>query len=209
MTLSMFFDELASDSPAPGGGTVAALGAAAAAGLFPWSPRLTLGKEKFRDHWKEMETIAEKSDVLRSRFLRLMKEDADAFNELLAAMKLPKETKNRKKQERMPCRTRFYTLRSPPETLRLCADIALLAFATAERGNPNALTDAGAAAAFAFPPHKPQPTMYASTQRPSGTNFRLSASKKKRNNTSRQFESLRSKRPISSKRSFPEKRGFS
>ncbi len=151
MTLSMFFDELASDSPAPGGGTVAALGAAAAAGLVSMVARLTLGKEKFRDHWKEMETIAEKSDVLRSRFLRLMKEDADAFNEFMAAMKLPKETEEQKKTRADAMQNALlHAAEVPLETLRLCADIALLAFATAERGNPNALTDAGAAAAFAL-----------------------------------------------------------
>jgi formiminotetrahydrofolate cyclodeaminase len=151
MALSVFFDELASDSPAPGGGTVAALGAAAAAGLVSMVARLTLGKEKFRDHWKEMETIAEKSDVLRSRFLRLMKEDADAFNEFMAAMKLPKETEEQKKTRADAMQDALLQAAEVPlETLRLCADIALLASATAERGNPNALTDAGAAAAFAL-----------------------------------------------------------
>lgn len=148
--IGVFLDELASDSPAPGGGSVAALGGALGGALVTMVSGLTIGREKYKDNWAEMESVRESSEKLRARLVSLMNEDTEAFNSLMAAMKLPKGTDEEKAARRnaMEEATKKATL-VPLETLECCAQIAELANRAMKSGNPNAASDAGSAAFMA------------------------------------------------------------
>ena len=149
-SLKAFLDELASDSPAPGGGSAAGLAGALAAALVSMVASLTTGSEKYRDNWEQMGGVARESERLRVRFLELMTEDADAFKLFMAALKLPKNTDDEKSARRdaMSAAAKRIT-EVPLETLGLCANAASLALKAAELGNPNAISDAGSAALMA------------------------------------------------------------
>ncbi|WP_300526544.1 cyclodeaminase/cyclohydrolase family protein [Aminiphilus sp.] len=149
-TLRAFIHELASDSPAPGGGSVAALAAALGAALTAMVARLTVGKEKYRSAWEAMENVRAESDALQERLLELMEEDTEAFNAFMAAMKLPKETDEEKaaRAEAMQKATRG-AIDVPLRTLRCCVSVVALAEKTCAQGNSNAITDAGSAAVLA------------------------------------------------------------
>ncbi|MBQ9881084.1 MAG: cyclodeaminase/cyclohydrolase family protein, partial [Synergistes sp.] len=80
MTIKAFSDELASNSPAPGGGSAAALCGLLAAALESMVSNLTLGKDKYKDGWDEMGKALEGSKKLHADFINLMNEDTESFN---------------------------------------------------------------------------------------------------------------------------------
>jgi formiminotetrahydrofolate cyclodeaminase len=146
LSVKAFLDELASGSPAPGGGSTAALAGALGAALSGMVARLTLGREKLRDSWPEMEEAVVEADRLRARFLRLVDEDADAYLGVAAARKLPKATEaERETRERSLAAAVLRSARVPLETLLMAGQAAGLAARVLERGNPSCLTDAGSA----------------------------------------------------------------
>lgn len=149
-TVTAFVDELASASPAPGGGSIAALGAALAAGLTSMVGELTVGREKYKDAQEDMEDLRSEGKVGASKLLDLMEKDTDAFNSFMDAMKLPKDTDELKKtrSEAMQKAAKG-TVEVPMRTLTLCAEIEKMALLAAQKGNANAVTDAGTAGQFA------------------------------------------------------------
>lgn len=150
MTLKEFAKELASDSPAPGGGSVAALCGSLGAALSVMVTNLTIGKEKYRDVWDEMGKVQREAKELQTRFLSLMEQDSEAFNTYFAAMKMAKETEEEKalRTAKMQEGLKEAAL-VPLETLTACQLLAELAEKAARRGNGNAVTDAGTAALLA------------------------------------------------------------
>ena len=96
MDLQQFSDELASDSPAPGGGSVAALAGALSASLSAMVGNLTFGKKGYEDVWPEMEELAMQAQELKQFFLAAIDRDTAAFNEVMAAFRLPKKTAEEK-----------------------------------------------------------------------------------------------------------------
>ncbi|MCX6136362.1 MAG: cyclodeaminase/cyclohydrolase family protein [Ignavibacteriales bacterium] len=145
-TVTQFLDELASNSPAPGGGSVAALAGALSAGLTSMVCRLTIGKKKYADVQDEMENILNESEQLRSRLTLLIDEDTVAFNEVMAAFSLPKDTPEQQqvRGDAIQSATKKASL-VPLEVMRLSARAASLAKGVAEKGNKNSITDAGVA----------------------------------------------------------------
>ncbi len=150
LTVKGFVEELASNSPAPGGGSVAALVASLGAALASMVGSLTVGKEKYRDNWEAMEEVRREGERLHADLLKLMQEDTEAFNAFMAAMKLPKTTDEEKavRREAMQEATRG-AIAVPFRTLRCCSAVVTLAATACEKGNPNAVTDAGTAAVLA------------------------------------------------------------
>lgn len=150
MKLQEFLDVLASDSPAPGGGSVAALAASMGAALVSMVASLTVGKEKYKENWEIMEAARTKSEELRAQFVKLMNDDTEAFNGYMAAMKLPKETDEQKEARKaaMQEAAKKATL-VPLLTLEACVKMASLACDATDKGNPNALSDAGSATLLA------------------------------------------------------------
>ena len=149
-TLNKFLDDLASDLPAPGGGSVAALGASLACALVSMVSNLTVGKEKYRANWDKMKAVVEASEQLRIKALALMDEDVESFKAYMAALKMPKETDAQKSARASELeKTAKRAAEAPMSMLELCAKAAELAVQAAEYGNPNTATDAGSAAVFA------------------------------------------------------------
>lgn len=150
MKISEFLDLLASDAPAPGGGTVAALGGALGAALVSMVASLTIGKEKYKDSWAEMEAVRARSEELRAGFTRLMNEDTEAFNTYMGALKMPKDTDEQKAARKAAMDEASKTATDVPlRTLEKCAELAKVAAKAVKYGNVNAVSDGGSAALLA------------------------------------------------------------
>lgn len=146
-TLSAFLDELASASPAPGGGSVAALAGALGVGLTSMVCNLTIGKKKYAGVEEEMKSILAQSEGLRTQFTELIDRDTEAFNKVMEAFGLPKETEPQKALRAAAIReaTKEATL-IPLEVMKHCIDALALTQRVADQGNPNAVSDVGTSA---------------------------------------------------------------
>ena len=147
MTVEGFIQETSSSSPAPGGGSIAALNAASAAALIEMVAHLTIGKEKYASSEAEMKEVAAKPADLKEQFLALIDEDSAAFNKIMAAFKLPKATDADKKvrHEAIQDATKGAAL-VPFRVGEAANQLFGLADAVITRGNPNAVTDGAVAA---------------------------------------------------------------
>jgi len=150
MEIRAFIDELASDSPAPGGGSVAALCASLGSALVSMVANLTIGKEKYKESWQLMEDVVGKSESLRFQFVDLMNKDTESFNVFMAALKMPKATEDEKcsRKKAMGEASKLAT-EIPLLTLESCVEMAELAYLAAKNGNTNTISDAGSAALIA------------------------------------------------------------
>lgn len=146
MTLVHFTDELSSDSPAPGGGSVAALCGALSAGLSAMVANLTHGKKGFEASRALLDDLAVRAQTLKAEFLRLIDADSDAFNKVMEALRMPKNTADEQaaRAQALQKASREATL-VPLEVLGKAVTALDLAAAMAEKGNPNSLSDSGVA----------------------------------------------------------------
>ncbi len=145
--LAAFTRELAGDSPAPGGGSAAALAGCLAGALCAMVSRLTLGRDKYEDAAEEMQTVRGRADELWARLLELVDEDAAAYNKVAAAFRLPKDTGEEKAARARAVQDAFKTAAAAPlETLKATAELCDLCRLVVEKGNPNCITDAGVSA---------------------------------------------------------------
>ncbi|HVE66551.1 MAG TPA: cyclodeaminase/cyclohydrolase family protein [Thermoanaerobaculia bacterium] len=138
---------LASDAPTPGGGTAAALAGAMGAALAEMVAALTLSKEKYAAGHDAVRPIAEAARHARGELLRLAREDSESYDAVVAARRLPKGTDEERdaRSRQMAAANRLAAevpMRTAREAARLQAQVPVLA----EKGNPNAASDAGAAA---------------------------------------------------------------
>jgi glutamate formiminotransferase/formiminotetrahydrofolate cyclodeaminase len=146
MTCSAFTDELSTDSPAPGGGSVAALCGALSSALTAMVGNLTFTKKQYKNVWEEVEKIAVESQVLKDGFLRAVDDDTDAFNKVMDCFKMPKGTPEEKEARDAAIQeaTKNATL-VPFSVLEKSVQAAKLAKKMAEIGNQNSLSDSGVA----------------------------------------------------------------
>lgn len=146
-TVSEFLDETASNSPAPGGGSVAALSAALSVALTSMVCRLTIGKKKYAEVQMDMELVVAKSEQLRERATAIIDEDTKAFDQVMAAFSMPKESNEQSaaRRDAIQQATKIATL-VPLTLMVLCQEAMPLVKTVAERGNQNSLSDAGVAA---------------------------------------------------------------
>ncbi len=145
-----FLDALQSKDPTPGGGSAAAMTGAMAASLVGMVSNLTLGRKKFAEVEERMTEIRARAETVRAELQQLAREDATAFEAVLAAFKLPKESDDEKKARSKTIQeaTRQATT-VPLRTAELCAEICELSAEAVHIGNPNAVTDGGGAALLA------------------------------------------------------------
>ena len=145
--LAQFLNELASNSPAPGGGSVAALSGALGSALTSMMCNLTIGKKKYSDVEKEMKTILQKSEMLRQTFTSLIDKDTEAFNKVMEAYGLPKETNDQKALRNAAIQegTKEAAL-VPLEVMKHVIDALALTKEVAEKGNTSSISDAGVSA---------------------------------------------------------------
>jgi len=145
-----FLDEVASDSPAPGGGSAAAYAGALAAALTGMVGRLTAGRKKYAGAEAQMQMLTERSDQLRAVLKRAVDEDSEAFLEVMQAYRLPKDTEEAKqKRSAEILRATIRAAEVPLETARRTVDVMELAAQAATLGNENAISDSAAAFALA------------------------------------------------------------
>jgi len=147
LPLEQFLDELASASPTPGGGTAAAAAGAAGAGLAEMVAALTLAREKYAAVHEPVRAIAEKGRATRSELLDLAREDSEAYDAVVAARRLPKETEEEKSvRARAMEEANRRAAEVPMQTARAAVRLLEALPELIEKGNPNALSDAGASA---------------------------------------------------------------
>ncbi|MCP4632471.1 MAG: glutamate formimidoyltransferase [candidate division Zixibacteria bacterium] len=150
ISIDDFLTDVASSSPAPGGGSVAALSASLAGALSSMVCRLTVGKKKYKDVKEELTEILQKSEVLRSSASVLIVKDAEAFNQVMKARKLPKNSEEEKEKRNSAMIDATKIAASVPlETVEVSVEILKLALIVAEKGNVNSVSDAGVAGLMA------------------------------------------------------------
>lgn len=147
LSVQEFLEALASQAPTPGGGTASALAGAVGAALAEMVASLTLAKEKYAASHEAVRLIAEAAAAARAEFLGLAREDAEAYDAVVAARRLPKETPEEKETRSRALgeanlRATEVPMRTAQAAVRLLESLPELV----EKGNPNAASDAGAAA---------------------------------------------------------------
>jgi formiminotetrahydrofolate cyclodeaminase len=150
MSVQAFCDALASKDPTPGGGSASALAGAMAAALVAMVARTTAGSKKFADRAERMEALARDAEGLRADFLALAEEDAAAFDGVMAAFRLPRETPEQQEARARAVQDAYRAAAGPPmKVCELSVRLCELAQRVAEDGTPSAVSDAGVAAHLA------------------------------------------------------------
>lgn len=150
MTVERFVDEVSSNSPAPGGGSVAALAGSLGAALAAMVANLTVGKAGYEPAWASCSTLAERAQALKAALLAAVDEDTKSFDGVLAAMRLPKGTAEEKSARAAAIAAAYETATAVPlATARLCLQALELAEQAAVTGNRNSASDAGVGALLA------------------------------------------------------------
>jgi len=133
-------DEVASSSPAPGGGSVAAASGALAAALAAMVCRLTVGKKQFASVKDELSQVRDRADAVRAELEQLVDDDKEAFNQVMAAFKLGDEATEEATK---------HASEIPLTVMKKSFEAMELALIVAEKGNPNSVSDAGVAGLMA------------------------------------------------------------
>ena len=141
-----FYDEVASSSPAPGGGSVSASGGALSAALTAMVCRLTVGKKKYESVKDELSDVRDKANTLRLELIKLIDDDKNAFNAVMAAFKLSKSTDvdAARRDVAIQAATKVATL-TPLVVMTKAVESLELALVVAQKGNENSISDAGVA----------------------------------------------------------------
>lgn len=146
MTVTDFADELASDSPAPGGGSVAALAGSLAAALVNMVGVLTHDKKGYETVKLEIESLSLEAKTLKENLLRLVDEDTESFNQVMTAMRLPKKTEEQKtSRDAAILNATKESAAVPLRVMETCLAVIKLSARMAVIGNQNSLSDAGVA----------------------------------------------------------------
>ena len=147
MSLIDFADETASESPAPGGGSVSAYMGALGISLATMVANLSSHKKGWDDRWKEFSGWADKGQVIKKNLIALVDEDTRAFNQIMNAFGLPKGTDQEKasRSEAIQAAT-LNAIEVPLKTMKICLESMTIIKEMVKEGNPNSVTDAGVGA---------------------------------------------------------------
>lgn len=147
MQLNAFADETASESPAPGGGSVSAYVGALGVALGTMVANLSSHKRGWDERWEEFSAAADEGQTLKKRLIGLVDEDTRAFNNIMEAMAYPKSTEEEKhlRSKAIADATR-YAIEVPLQVMRTAFASFSLLYAMVEKGNPNSITDAAVGA---------------------------------------------------------------
>jgi formiminotetrahydrofolate cyclodeaminase len=145
MPVQQFLDELASAAPTPGGGGASAIMGAMGAALIAMVANLTIGKKGYEAVEAEMKAQLVEAEGLRARLTAMVADDVSAFNQLMAAYRLPKDSDEQKAARSQAIQDGLkHATRAPLACARTCADVIRLAMRSAEHGNVNVISDTGA-----------------------------------------------------------------
>ncbi len=146
-TIDEFLKVLASDAPTPGGGSVAALNGALGCALLEMVCNLTIGKEKYREVWPDIEEMKTELEELREELLDSIDRDAKAYDLVTTAFRMPKGEPEQKAARKEAIQSAFKAAaETPKSTARYIHQALKLAGDIAEKGNPNVVSDAGVGA---------------------------------------------------------------
>ena len=147
LTVKGFAHETSRESPAPGGGTIAAYMGALGAALGGMVANLSSHKPGWDERWNEFSQWADKGQALMGELLHLVDEDTEAFNRIMAAFGLPKKTDEDKATRTAAIQAAtLYASQVPLHTMQESFKVFELCKAMAEIGNPNSVSDAGVGA---------------------------------------------------------------
>lgn len=144
LTVKGFADETSRESPAPGGGSVAAYSGAIGAALGTMVANLSANKNGWEDRWQEFSQWAAKGQLLKDELLRLIDEDTRAFNMIMDAFRLPKSSIEERRERKRAIKTATkYAIRIPYKVMSTSYKALDLLEYMANNGNPNSISDAG------------------------------------------------------------------
>jgi glutamate formiminotransferase / formiminotetrahydrofolate cyclodeaminase len=147
MNLKAFADETASESAAPGGGSIAAYAGALGISLATMVANLSSHKRGWDDRWQEFSTWAAKGQAIKDQLIKLVDEDTRAFNAIMAGFALPKGNDTEKAARKLAVQAATkYAIEVPFKVMELSLESMTTIKAMAEIGNPNSVTDAGVGA---------------------------------------------------------------
>jgi formiminotetrahydrofolate cyclodeaminase len=149
-TVTDFLDALASNAPAPGGGSVAALSGALGAALLSMVCNLTLGKKRYADVQDDIAALVAKTEALRHRLTDLLEADVEVYTGVSAAYKMPRKTPEDKAARSAAIQEALKAAAQVPlDVAGACVEVIDLCTQTAEQGNRGAVSDAGVAVLMA------------------------------------------------------------
>jgi len=144
--VTTFLDELSSSAPAPGGGSVAALSGALGAALVSMVCNLTVGKKKYADVQEDIKALLAQSEALRQEMVELLEADVQVYTEVSRAMKMPRATDEEKAARTAAMQKALKAATDVPmQVAEACVEVMELCQPAAEKGNVNAVSDAGVA----------------------------------------------------------------
>ena len=147
MTCKAFAEETASESPAPGGGSIAAYMGALGAALGTMVANLSSHKAGWDDRWEEFSDWAERGQAVLAELLHLVDEDTAAFNRIMAVFAMPKSTDEEKAARAAALQeATLYATEVPLRTMKAASRVFEIVRAMASEGNPNSVSDAGVGA---------------------------------------------------------------
>lgn len=147
LTCKGFAEETASESPAPGGGSIAAYMGALGAALGTMVANLSAHKPGWDDRWEEFSDWAERGQTLMQELLHLVDEDTAAFNRIMAVFAMPKSTDEERAARNAALQeATLYAMEVPLRTMRTAMEVFPIVRAMAAEGNPNSVSDAGVGA---------------------------------------------------------------
>ncbi len=151
LTVEDYLERLASDAPTPGGGAAAAVSAATAAALIAMVARLTVGKPAFADLEQRMQAMIAAGDAARAEFMELAERDMHAFDSVMEAFKMPKDTDDAKAARSAAIQAGYLVAASVPQQIaRRALDLMELAEDATAMGNPQAASDGMSAGASLY-----------------------------------------------------------
>ncbi len=147
MSLTDFANETASESPAPGGGSISAYMGAMGVSLGMMVANLSAHKRGWDDRWDEFSTWAEKGKMYQTALLKMVDEDTQAFNKIMEAFGLPKKSDEDKVLRKQAIQEATkYAIEVPYKIMELSVEAMTVMFEMAKIGNPNSVTDAAVGA---------------------------------------------------------------
>jgi glutamate formiminotransferase/formiminotetrahydrofolate cyclodeaminase len=149
--IAEFVDEVSRDTPAPGGGSIAALAGALGAALASMVVNLSIGKGEFDSRYDELCELAENAQKAKDELIRAIDADTEAFNEVIAGLRMAKDSPEQIALRAEHIRAGYKSAAEVPlRTAQICREILDLCRAAADIGNQAVMSDAGVGALMAF-----------------------------------------------------------
>ena len=151
LNITEFVDEVSRDTPAPGGGSIAALAGALGSALASMVVNLSVGKGEFDSRYEDLCQLAEKAQIIKDELVRAIDADTEAFNEVIAGMRMAKDTAEQIALRSQVIRAGYKSAAEVPlRTAELCREVLDICQAAADIGNMAVMSDAGVGALMAY-----------------------------------------------------------